>query len=80
MNRSIFVNDLAARDRSGLSGCNCNHDGLGSLDIDREEQEKARKTTDETVKEASQWSNPNVPFPLKLTGLAVLAFAIWKTG
>lgn len=59
--------------------CGCQHDGSGLSDSDEEiERKKAQKTAEETVEEAKQYSNPNVPLPLKLTGIAVILFIITR--
>lgn len=59
--------------------CGCLHGGSGLSDTDAEiERKKAQKTAEETVKEAKQYSNPNVPLPLKLTGIAVILFIITR--
>jgi hypothetical protein len=59
--------------------CGCQHGSGGLSDADTEaEKEKAKKTSEDTIKEASQYSNPNVPLPLKLTGIALIIYIITR--
>ena len=66
---------------NGLSdskGCGCS--GLGSVSMtvqeQIEEQLKAENVSKDAVKTAEQYSNPEIPLPLKLTGIAIIIFII----
>jgi hypothetical protein len=64
---------------SGFVKKDCGCSGLSESPVmDAEEQEKAKKTTEDAVKTAQQYSNPAVPLPLKLTGIALLIFILTR--
>ena len=68
---------------SGLSdskGCGCTGLGNVSMTVQEqiEEQQKAEKTSEDAIKAAERFSNPDIPLPLKLTGIAIIIFIITR--
>lgn len=51
----------------------------GSLgNLSPEDEEAAQKTVESTVEEAKKFSNPDIPMPLKITGIVVLLYVIFN--
>lgn len=49
-----------------------------SCGLSDSEMETAKETAKQTEEEAARFSNPDIPWPLKLTGIALIVFLLTR--